>query len=578
MRPSTVPVPSGVVVLWLACCATVSLAEPATSSSGPPPVRRALVVAYNGSDSPGMPPLRYADDDGVRWMETLQRLGVEVVLLTVADADTAEAERERLTGVRVPTLAALDEAVAALAQLNAADRAAGRTVDFLFVYVGHGRTGESARAYLTLADGRLDQEGLYTRVVERLEADYVHLLVDACHAAGVVGSRGADPLVLRRLRRALEQEQLAGHPSVGAIFAESNEGETHEWSRIRAGVFSHAARSALLGGADVNGDGQVEYSELDAFVAAAIRGVKSPQARLALRTFPPMLNPSRALIGPIPEGPRLDLPATPGGARISVEDTNGVRLADAHQSEGEPLVLALPKRDAYWLRTPGGEARVRLADLKARRLPRPSPPEMAQRGAAEESLLQGLFALPFGRDFYEGYVASAGGPIVDFSNPVTPGDPSSLPHSLGLEVGLTLGAPPLGGRGVARGLSLAWRVPGPGIVRWGARASYSLAPDAWVDNTTLQRVSVLAMGGLNGRGTLAPFAEAGVGWLMTVVDKPGRREGDSLGLSARAAAGLRWRAGDFAVRGALGMDLDGVRVDGHRRGHWIPGVELGLER
>ncbi|NVJ26419.1 MULTISPECIES: caspase family protein [Myxococcus] len=578
MRLLAVPVPGGVLVLLLACWATVSFAETGATSSEPPPVRRALVVAYNGSDSPGMPPLRYADDDGVRWMETFQRLGVDVVLLTVADADTAEAERERLTGARVPTLAALDEAVASLAQRNAADRAAGRTVDFLFVYVGHGRTGESARAYLTLADGRLDQEALYSRVVERAEADYVHLLVDACHAAGVVGSRGADPLVLRRLRRALEQEQLAGHPSVGAIFAESNEGETHEWSRIRAGVFSHAARSALMGGADVNGDGRVEYSELDAFVAAAIRGVKSPQARLALRTFPPTLSPSRALIGPVPDGPRIDLPATPRGARISVEDTSGVRLADAHQAAGEALALALPKRDAYWLRTPGGEARVRLEDLKEGRLPRPSPPEVAQRGAAEESLLQGLFALPFGRDFYEGYVTSAGGPAVDFSRAVTPGDPSSLPRSLGLEVGLTLGAPPLGGRGVARGLSLSWRVPGPGIIRWGARASYSLAPDAWVDSATLQRVSVLAMGGLSGRGTLAPFAELGAGWLMTVVDRPGRREGDSLGLTARGAAGLRWRAGDFAVRGAFGLDFDGVRVDGHRRGRWIPGVELGLER
>ncbi|WP_141332985.1 caspase family protein, partial [Myxococcus sp. AB025B] len=250
-------------------------------------MRRALVVAYNGSDTPGMPPLRYADDDGVRWAETLRRLGVDVVLLTVPDAETAQAERERLADARLPTLTVLDETVDQLARRNAEDRAAGRTVDFLFIYVGHGRTGESGRAYLTLADGQLDQEGLYSRVVEKLDADYVHLLVDACHAAGVVGSRGGDPLVLRRLRRALEQEQLAGHPRVGAIFAESTEGETHEWSRIRAGVFSHAARSALLGGADVNGDGRVEYSELDAFVAAAIRGVKSPQARLAVRTFPP---------------------------------------------------------------------------------------------------------------------------------------------------------------------------------------------------------------------------------------------------------------------------------------------------
>nr|BDT30723.1 caspase family protein [Myxococcus sp. MH1] len=565
--------------LLLLCTATMSAAQAENPASPEPsPVRRALVVAYNGSDTPGMPPLRYADDDGVRWAETLRRLGVDVVLLTVPDAETAQAERERLTDARLPTLTVLDETVDQLARRNAEDRAAGRAVDFLFIYVGHGRTGESGRAYLTLADGQLDQEGLYSRVVEKLDADYVHLLVDACHAAGVVGSRGGDPLVLRRLRRALEQEQLAGHPRVGAIFAESTEGETHEWSRIRAGVFSHAARSALLGGADVNGDGRVEYSELDAFVAAAIRGVKSPQARLAVRTFPPALSPSRALVGPAPDGPRLDLPPAPRGARISVEDTSGVRLVDAHQAAGEPLTLALPERAAYWLRTPGGEARVRRSDLRSGELPPSSPPEVASRGAAEESLLQGLFALPFGRDFYEGYVASTGVPAVDFSTALSPGEPSGVPRSLGLEVGLTLGTPPLGGRGVARGLALSWRAPGPGLTRFGARATYALAPDAWADDATLQRMSVLAMAGLGGRGTLAPFAEVGAGWLMTVVDRPGRREGDALGLSARAAAGLRWKTGDFALRGTLGLDWDSVRVDGQRRGRWIPGVELGLER
>jgi hypothetical protein len=544
-----------------------------------PLVRRALVVAYNGSDAPGMPPLRYADDDGVRWAEALRRLGVEVVLLTVPDADTAQAERERLTGVRAPTVAALDEAVSTLSRRNAEDRALGRTVDFLFVYVGHGRTGESGRAYLTLADGQLDQDRLYGGVVERLEADYVHLLVDACHAAGVVGSRGGDPRVLRRLRRALEQERLAGHPRVGAVFAESDEGETHEWSRLRAGVFSHAARSALLGGADVNGDGRVEYSELDAFVASAIRGVKSPRARLAVRTFPPALNPTRALAGPAPEGPRLKLPASPGGARISVEDTLGVRLADAHRTAGEALVLALPERDAYWLRQPNGEARVRRTELEAPRLPEPGPPEVAWRGAAEESLLQGLFALPFGRDFYEGYVTSAGVPAVDFSAPASPPEPPAPSRALGLDVGLTVGRAPLDGRGLARGLALSWRTRGPGdLLRWGVRGSYALAPDAWVDSATLQRLSLLALGGLGGRGALAPFVEVGAGWLMLVVDRPGRREGDAAALTVRAATGLRWKTGDFALRGTVGVDLDGVRVDGGRQWTWAPGFELGLER
>jgi len=163
------------------------------------PVRRALVVAFNGSDRPDTPPLRYADDDGFRWRETFARLGIETTLLTVADADTALLEGERSAGLRPPSVKNLELAVAAMAERTRLDRAAGREVDVLFVYVGHGQTDAEGRAYLTLLDGRLDQRRLYDQVVDQFGADFVHLIIDACHAGGVVGSRGADAQLLEEL-------------------------------------------------------------------------------------------------------------------------------------------------------------------------------------------------------------------------------------------------------------------------------------------------------------------------------------------------------------------------------------------
>ncbi|HZH03108.1 MAG TPA: caspase family protein, partial [Myxococcaceae bacterium] len=501
----------------------------------------------------------------------------ETTLLTVPDGDTARTDGTRLRGTAVPDGAGVGRAVSALAERNRGDRAAGRKVDTFFIYVGHGDTDELGRAYLTLLGGRLDQARLYEEVVDRLEADYVHVLVDACQAAGVVGRRGADPRVLRQLRQTLAEEQLSHRPQAGALFAESDTGETHEWSQIRAGVFSHAVRSGLLGGADVNRDGQVTYSELEAFVASAIRGIRSPRARLEVRTFPPAQDPGRSLVGPVPDGPLLALPPNQTFDRLSVEDSLGVRLADAHRASGEALALALPQRDLYWLRTPNGDVRVSPQQLSAPPQ-RMSSPELSQRGVAEESLVRGFFAAPYGRAFYEGFTASVGSLPVEFAPPLASPTSSLLGspdrRGLGLTLGVSVADAPLRGRGLAGGLSLAWR--SAGAFYGGLRGAYGLAPQAWEDRANLQRISLLALGGLRGSGTWAPFVEGGAGWLIAIVNRPEQTQGDAAAFTGRVAAGVEARAAGWGFRLGAGVDLDSVRVEGSRRLYGVPGVELGL--
>ena len=43
-------------------------------------------------------------------------------------------------------------------------------------------------------------------------------------------------------------------------------------------MFTHELLSGMLGAADVNGDLVVEYTEVQAFVAAANRDIKDPRA------------------------------------------------------------------------------------------------------------------------------------------------------------------------------------------------------------------------------------------------------------------------------------------------------------
>ena len=548
----------------------------ATLASAAPPVRRALVIAHNTSDDPSLPALRYADDDGVLWTETLRRLGVETTLLVDADEETRQTDAAVLSGTRPPTLEEVSRAVAALREDVQADHARGRQTDVLLIYVGHGNTDALGRAYFTLMGGRLDRAAFYTRLVDPLGADFVHVVVDACRASGVVGSRGKpDVAVLAELRGVLEREQLATRPHVGATFAESESGETHEWSRLRAGVFSHVVRSGLMGGADVNGDGAVEYSELAAFVTASLQEVKAVPIRLSVHAYAPSREPRRPLVDSAPRGPSLLLPAGLEHARISVEDEGGRRLADVRRAGHQTVALRLPMRESYWVRTPTAEARITLAQL-GNGLPRLNPRELRERGPAEDALRRGLFAIPFDRGFYEQYVATSSFVPVDFSSTagallVQQAEPPSV---LAWEVGLVTQRAPLGLSPFVTGPGVALRTTGAPFTL-GLRASYVFSPLPRED-VALQRLSVQGLVGLQGSGPVTPFIEAAGGWSLVRVSYPGTPQGDPTVFSTHLSGGMVVHQERLRVRVAGFLGVDVLTADGRERGDPLAGVEVTL--
>ncbi|QDF00337.1 MULTISPECIES: caspase family protein [Myxococcus] len=553
-------------------------------------VRRALVIAHNGSDDPSLPSLRFADDDGVLWAETLQRLGVETTLLVDPDEATRATARPVLAGARPPTPDEVKREVARLRAANLVDHELGRQTDVLLVYVGHGNTDEAGRAYFTLASGRLDKASLYADVVDPLGASYVHLIVDACRASGVVGSRGGqtDAAVLAELRGMLAREQLATRPTVGAVFAESEDGETHEWSRIRAGVFSHVARSGLMGAADINGDGKVEYSELGAFVTASLQGVKGLPSRLSLHAFAPTREPRRPLVGPAPKGPSLPLPSGLEHSRISVEDSDGRRLADVRRSKEQYVLLRLPERDVYWIRTPTQEARITLAELSTSGIIDLGDRELQERGPAEEALRKGLFAVPLDKDFYERYVAASGLAPVGLSQAFPPSAGGAFPRfmarqsdaTVGWDLGWTGQQAPLGLSTLATGPTVTWRreAPLPSLY-YGARATYGLTPLA-TDDIRTHRGALLGLLGAQAPGYLRVplFLEAGAGWGFLGITRGQVRMGDPTVLSTYTAAGVTGALAGVRLRLAATLTYDRVTLD--QRNYWDRafGFELALRR
>ncbi|HSR96902.1 MAG TPA: caspase family protein [Kofleriaceae bacterium] len=440
-------------------------------------VSYAVVIGNN--DPPGdattLGRLRYADDDAVRFYQLFSRFAQDARLLTVMDGETQHRYPGLAAVARSPTLANLHGVVAELAPRMAADRARGDEPVFYFVFSGHGMRSTAGEPFLALLDDRLTHDVLYDQLLAKLPASYAHLIIDACYAAAVVGVRGdpfateidatAEPVLPSELTAVTGQTQDR-HPTVGALVATSLGEEAHEWSRIESGVFSHEVISGLLGAADVNGDGRVEYSELQAFIAAANRGVADPRAVLHVIALPPKINRSAALIaldelrdGVVLRGELSEL------GHFFIELGNGERYLDAHFAAGSSIALVLPAATRAFVRTPDREAEIspqtagviRAQDLVFRRR------EIEARGSIDASYRSALFSLPFGSAYYRGFVDSSDAVSVQFAE-------SSVRDAAGR-----------GGRGPAitllgvTGAATATAAVS-GVLAWGAKRDFDRTP------------------------------------------------------------------------------------------------------
>ena len=399
-----------------------------TAHAGEAAPAYAIVIGNNAPPADGgagLARLRYADDDAVRYTQLLSRFA-DTRLLAVLDDTTQRRYRGMADIAEPPTLANLERAVADIARRVEADRARGLRPVFYLAFSGHGAVGSNGEAFLALADAALTQDVLYERILARIPASYAHLLIDACHASGVVGVRGGGffdkevdgataPVAPEELPLATAG-QLARFPHVGVVLATTIGEEAHEWSELEAGVFTHELISGLLGAADVNRDGRVEYSEAEAFVASANRNVSDPRAIPKVIARPPGANRSAPLVA---------LPRLAGARRLEgdasrlghfhIELEDGQRYLDAHLAAGSRVSLALPARGRAFVRTrthegviPAG-ARVALADVEMR------PRQVAARGSIAASYQEALFSASFGPSYYQGYVDSVGGAAVELA-------------------------------------------------------------------------------------------------------------------------------------------------------------------
>ncbi|NMB77299.1 MAG: hypothetical protein GYA21_19495 [Myxococcales bacterium] len=375
----------------------------------------------------GLPALQYADDDAARFFLFTRMFTEESLLFAVLDEDSQRRFPSLAQHSRVPERKELERVLDELR--GALERHAARNEHtvVLLTYSGHGLASPGGTR-LSLLSGEIDRRFLEERLLQ-LPASAVHLVVDACHSEDLLTARGAiqqeasaaDREIPFDERQRLTRELLLRFPRAGVLLASGRDKETHEWSRLSAGVFSHEVLSALAGAADVNGDGEIAYSEVAAFVSAANQAVEDPRALVQVIAHAPGIDPRTPLMSRRwVRRPTLlqGVPRALGHFFIELE--NGVRWLDANPEEGASLSLLLPPGTTVW---------VRSSDLESAFSPRPgeartfrdlefSRAETAARGAATDSLRRGFFRSRFGRSFYQGWVQGRG------EIPVPLGEPS----------------------------------------------------------------------------------------------------------------------------------------------------------
>jgi len=373
-----------------------------------------IAIGFNGvpAGDDSVRPLQFADDDASSFHELARTLSQRSYLLTVLDPDSQRRFPKLGADALPPTLAALRRVVAELGA--AVDAARDHAPTVLIFYSGHGTAGAREEATLTFLDGRLTRDMLYDEVLAPLHARFVHVFIDACHAEAVLRPRDRQAELVtptpRDVTTYVERETMARFPHVGAIVASTAGAQAHEWDGYGSGIFTHELLSALRGGADVDGDGRIEYSEVAAFITAANRAVADPRARPRIVVRAPPLDP---------RAPILDLAQLRGVAFLrgqaaalgafSLEDARGNRILDMRADREFRLMLAVPAQDTLYLRSGRGESVIRLnprqtVDIET--LPF-AQLEARSRGALVTSLQRGLFATAFGPSYYRGFVDRA---------------------------------------------------------------------------------------------------------------------------------------------------------------------------
>lgn len=520
----------------------------------------AVVVGHNGGlartdSSPGLPTLRFADDDALRMARWFEGLAVEggVTVLATPDAQTTATLSTAgvpLPAVTPPTRSGLFKALAALKATLSRRHDRGPATVFFF-YAGHGLTGRLLLEPEAGAEASLTGKELKLALMD-VGADHVELFIDACRSQSLFTQRGGPDLS----QEIASLEARAEATSFGVITAAQSDKPAGEASDLMGGFFSHVLASGLAGAADADGDDVVRFGELAAFVAFNTEGLTGQRP-----WFEPPNADLRTPVITLTGTTRLVLPESASG-RLRVSSPTGLPVfAELFKPAGRRMTLTLPEGRYQVQRRDGdsgGAADVELLAGQASTLSALVDSPVKTRTARgeldwEPVSFQGPFSPQVVAALDAGYVSGR------------PNVAPTLARRLAFDVAYLLSPTPFGLPGLEHGVEVGARYHLGGLAL-GVRGAFRSSA---ANEALLRRFAVNARGGwrfllLDERLALTPFGAAGFKTILRVAgaQTTGDAFAPSLGGGLHVEGNLLPRLSVWAEGRveAAWVALDGVRV------------------
>jgi len=320
------------------------------AGAGEVTARFAVVIGNNTSDTYRVKHLRYADDDAIATHRLLEQAGVESRLLVNPDADTRRLHPELAPDgppTRERLLEVFQESAARMKELK--DK--GGQAEFFFFYSGHGNVAHG-EGYIVLQGGKLTRSDLHDEILSKSPASRNHVIVDACKSYFLAFGKGPGGERRAYSKHLIQKADASMLANTGFILSTSTDRDSHEWERFRAGIFSHEVRSALRGGADVDGDGRITYGELGAFLKTANMNIVNARYRPDFIMRPPGELPGKLSEEIIDWSGNRDVLVLDDASwgHLYIETSKGERVMDVHPAIDEKIIIHLPSALPVYVR------------------------------------------------------------------------------------------------------------------------------------------------------------------------------------------------------------------------------------
>ncbi len=297
-----------------------ALAQDATLPTTPHPRAYAVIIGANQGGQ-GQEPLRYAEDDAVRFAAVLRELGQHAspdlrVLLHPSGRDV---------------VATIDD----VAQKLRGHKERGEQAVFYFYYSGHARASA-----LNLGAEEVSVALLRERLAQ-LPSTLSLVVLDACQSGAYARAKGAEPAADFSFNSVSKLTTQGA-----AVMASSSAQElSQESDELRSSYFTHHLLVGLRGAGDADGDGRVTLDEAYRY---AYRRTLAATARTQVGSQHVTLQMDLAGRGDVPltypslSRAKLALPAALQGQVLVTRKGSGAIAAEVQKAAGTKLLLALP--------------------------------------------------------------------------------------------------------------------------------------------------------------------------------------------------------------------------------------------